>query len=347
MSRFEVFVGAPTTQDLKQTNKSPHRWLTVSSTPKPATFFALPPATLEAASLRISRLYENIIFDGLGSEEEKECEEPSRDVERRPDTQGKILFMYCQAAVHSLMHGAATPEQSTLISWPPTGRDVEESHIEGGRDISFLRPTASLSRLRSQFQTQDTQETGSYDYSDASSIGHFPVFHFTLHNLTSLSTLQNKNGRNPVQRFQPNTSSPKLTVLAAVLEIEGPDTIRIKKGTDAGKDVSISKLIIGDDEGMVGKLTAWRDVAERWGGCYPDRDSPSIKRGDVVLFQSSLRLRTQSQFGHLLTASSAFDRHCCLQRQRLGYLRYKQCALAHSLTEPSLQDGDMLPNYAK
>lgn len=74
--------------------------------------------------------------------------------------------------------------------------------------------------------------------------------------------------------------------LAAVLEAEGPDTIRVKRGVDAGKEVSLLKLIIGDDDGAVCKLTAWREVAESWGGADPDVPT-SIKRGDVVLFEST------------------------------------------------------------
>jgi len=71
----------------------------------------------------------------------------------------------------------------------------------------------------------------------------------------------------------------------AALEVEGPDTIRIKKGTDAGKQVSILKMILGDEDGMVCKLTAWREIAETWGGVG---NSLAVKRGDVVLIENVL-----------------------------------------------------------
>lgn len=70
----------------------------------------------------------------------------------------------------------------------------------------------------------------------------------------------------------------------AALEVEGPDTIRIKKGADAGKEVSILKMILADEEGSVCKLTAWREVAESWGGA---QDAHGVKRGDIVLIESA------------------------------------------------------------
>ena len=49
------------------------------------------------------------------------------------------------------------------------------------------------------------------------------------------------------------------------LEVEGPDTIKVKKGLGAGK-VSILKMILGEEEGCVCQLTTWRDMVEVWGG---------------------------------------------------------------------------------
>ena len=76
----------------------------------------------------------------------------------------------------------------------------------------------------------------------------------------------------------------KVNVLAAILEVEGPDTIRVKKGRDAGKELSMLKLIIADEDGAVCRIVAWSSVAEQWGGCLATEDG--VKRGDVVLFQS-------------------------------------------------------------
>jgi len=70
-----------------------------------------------------------------------------------------------------------------------------------------------------------------------------------------------------------------VNVLLAALEVEGPDPVRIKKGTDAGKEVSVLKMILGDEEGSVCKLTAWRDVADAWSAL-------GVKRGDIIHVES-------------------------------------------------------------
>jgi hypothetical protein len=71
--------------------------------------------------------------------------------------------------------------------------------------------------------------------------------------------------------------------LAAVLEVEGPDTITIKKGMDTEKHISLLKMIFGDEEGDVCKLTAWRDVADSWGGYLT---APAVKKGDICFVAS-------------------------------------------------------------
>ncbi|KAF9066682.1 hypothetical protein BDP27DRAFT_1330135 [Rhodocollybia butyracea] len=113
------------------------------------------------------------------------------------------------------------------------------------------------------------------NYSDSSSIARFPNFHFNLHSLTSLATIRKSN--------KPEFSN-KVNVLLAVLEVEGPDTIRTKKGPDAGKEISILKMILGDEDGNVCKLTAWRETADIWGGS--GSNDIAAKRGDVVLIEN-------------------------------------------------------------
>ena len=120
----------------------------------------------------------------------------------------------------------------------------------------------------------DTRSSQSFrDYSDASSIARFPTFHFNLHTLTSLSLLSENKFKGSI----------KVNVLLAVLEVEGPDTIRIKKGPEAGKEITILKMILGDEEGTACKLTAWREVAEEWGG---SGKTVAAKRGDIVHIES-------------------------------------------------------------
>ncbi|KAH7921051.1 hypothetical protein BV22DRAFT_756451 [Leucogyrophana mollusca] len=241
MGHYRVFIGAPPAADLGK-DPSSYTWKTIQqpTSSQNSVSIVYPPATLAAASRRISLLYHNVIFDDTVEDEQLGPEADVDELDREKD-------------------------QTTVITWPPTA--VEE----GASAPSFLRPSLSLPHPG----TYETQETASYDYSDASSIARFPNFQFSLHKLASLASLYaaGKVGK----------GSRKVSVLLAALEVEGPDTIKIKKGADAGNEVAILKMILGDEEGSVCKLTAWRDVAEVWGGSSA---SPALKRGDILYFEN-------------------------------------------------------------
>lgn len=161
---------------------------------------------------------------------------------------------------------------TTVITWPPTAAETTtDINADPSRRILGYLSTSDIQK--STHETQETQETVSYNYSDASSIGRFPSFTFNLHSITSLSTLVSTSVK----------GSRKINVLVAALEVEGPDTITIKRGSDAGKQVSLLKMILGDDLGNVGKLTAWREIADSWGG---NTASVAAKRGDIIYLQS-------------------------------------------------------------
>ena len=214
----------------------------------------------------------------------------------------KRLYIYATSS-------ALKVEQTTLITWPPTAiddaRDVQsredlqaKANVTGPSfllDKSSAGPLEDNSTASSQLETQldsllDTQDSFSSqsfrNYSDASSIARFPTFHFNLHTLTSLSPLSETKFRGSI----------KVNVLLVVLEMEGPDTIRIKKGPEAGKEISILKMILGDEEGIACKLTAWREVAEEWGG---SGKTVAAKRGDIVHIESK-RLSGLSQVNLML-----------------------------------------------
>ncbi|EKM54792.1 uncharacterized protein PHACADRAFT_258891 [Phanerochaete carnosa HHB-10118-sp] len=168
---------------------------------------------------------------------------------------------------------------------------ADQSVFQSMRETTFLRPSQSL--VRSMQETQDTTSFGysqlTGDASDASVV-RFPAFHFSLHSLSSLAALEHSpSGTGPQRVSYPFPSGKrKVNLLVAVLELEGPDTIRIKKGTDAGKEVSILRVIVGDQDGGICRLAAWREVAEQWGGAYADSGDPSLKKGDIVYFQNIL-----------------------------------------------------------
>lgn len=197
----------------------------------------------EAASRRISRLYENVIF----AEDDEEDSGGAHD-NNFLDTE----------------HSSRAAE--TFITWPPTlnrTKDVSESRVSSGLQESTM---------------EETQETASCEYSDTSSIGRFPHFSFNLHTLRLVKALVEMANSSRTK------GTLKVNVLMAVLEVEGPDAVTIRKGKDAGNQASILKLILGDEDGNVLKLTAWRDVAEMWG--IGSDTQPLVRRGDVVLFQS-------------------------------------------------------------
>ncbi|PBK78552.1 hypothetical protein ARMSODRAFT_984557 [Armillaria solidipes] len=239
---YHVFLGAPSLQELRG-RQSEYRWEHIVSSPSPAILDedSVPSTSeaLEAASRRISRLYENTIFQG---DEE--------------DTTGQLDDEY----------------ESTMITWPPTNPADSEERLQTST-TSFIETSASL------LETQETQET---HYSDTSSIARFPTFHFNLHTLGTLNGLRGGGSR-------------KMNFLLVVLEVDGPDTIRTKKGPE----ISILKMILGDDEGNMCKLTAWREVADVWGGMT---GSVRVKRGDIV-FLENVTATCEPQASPALSAS--------------------------------------------
>ncbi|KAG0701678.1 hypothetical protein DFH29DRAFT_546065 [Suillus ampliporus] len=242
MTHFRVFLGAPSVSDLKRDTYS-YTWKTIEPPSAEASLaLVYPPATIEAASRRISLLYQNIIFDD--SNEEAFDQEPAGQGAWPEGSQPMMK------------------EETTVITWPPT----PVANTTGAP--SFLR--TSQSQSQSQLAaTYETQETTSVSYSDASSIARFPHFQISLHKVSSLASLYSEN----------ITRGRKVNILLATLEVEGPDTVRVKKGLDVGKEVSVLKMILGDEDGSVCKLTAWREVADAWGVL-------GLKRGDIIYLEN-------------------------------------------------------------
>lgn len=238
MKHYHVFLGAPSPASLCR-DESDFGWETYTTkTP------ILDASVFEAASRRISRLYENIIF----------AEDEDEDI---ADASGKIFL--------DAEHSSRAAE--TFITWSPTQNRTKDTPRSQGSSGPLQESTI-----------EETQETASYEYSDTSSIGRFPHFSFNLHTLRLVKALLDMAKSSKIK------GTLKVNVLMAVLEVEGPDTVTIRKGQHTGDQVPILKMILGDGDGNVLKLTAWRDVAEMWG--IGTDTQPPIRRGDVVLFQS-------------------------------------------------------------
>lgn len=175
----------------------------------------------------------------------------------------------------SLSAGPLFSDRTTLITWDTSTQPERESN-----SASRLRLRGSISGARSllswqnnpETQQQDhlTTTTTSYVYSDTSSIARFPNFQFSLGTLSVLASAQGKT-----------------CLLLAVLEVDGPDEVTVRRGPETGRTVSVLRLIVGDEASTIRKLTAWREVAETWGGAT--QDAVGIRCGDVVYFESTLR----------------------------------------------------------
>jgi hypothetical protein len=134
-------------------------------------------------------------------------------------------------------------------------------------------PTSSYPQpSESQNTSMDEESSGdaTRDSSDAS-IVRLPTFGIPINHLASFKQLMQPNSVHEI------SNSKKISVLAGILDIAGPDYIRIRKGVDAGLEVALLKIVIGDEDGGICKVTVWRDLAEEWGQL--------LNRSDVVLFR--------------------------------------------------------------
>ncbi|KAI6139133.1 hypothetical protein BKA82DRAFT_4228421, partial [Pisolithus tinctorius] len=114
---------------------------------------------------------------------------------------------------------------------------IDDSESDGAdREILLTRDYDGSQPLQATYETQETAYSD--DVKASSTITRFPNFQIILHSITSLSSL-----------------------VVAILAVEGPDTVKVKTGPCAGQQVSILKLILGDEEGCsvrrVGVLVMW------------------------------------------------------------------------------------------
>ena len=139
----------------------------------------------------------------------------------------------------------------------------EESQIAHG--ISFA--TTSISD-----ETYSKDMTSTFDTQhDNISIARLPSFYIPVNRLSSIeAVLRIENSGSPTR---------KVCLLVAILDIEGPNIVRIKKGKEAGKEAAVLGLVVGDEEGKIAKVTVWRECAEEWGGV--------VRKGDVVYMKST------------------------------------------------------------
>ena len=139
----------------------------------------------------------------------------------------------------------------------------EESQIVNG--ISFNTTSMSdESYSKDITSTFDTQH-------DNISIARLPSFYIPVNQLSSIeAVLRIENSGSPTR---------KVCLLVAILDMEGPNVVRIKKGKEAGKETAVLGLVVGDEEGKIANITVWRERAEEWGGM--------MRKGDIVYMRST------------------------------------------------------------
>jgi hypothetical protein len=156
------------------------------------------------------------------------------------------------------------PDKTTLTTW--VAMTQPEGRSEAMNSLPLFASTTRLS-IQNNMETQDFSTGGSYSEA-SSSIARFPAFQFSL---SALSFLASARG--------------KVCLLLSVLEVDGPDEVTVRRGPDAGHVVYVLRLIVGDEANTIRKLTAWREIAETWGGAT---QAEGVRRGDVVYFESTL-----------------------------------------------------------
>jgi hypothetical protein len=148
------------------------------------------------------------------------------------------------------------------------------SQVESEHSLSALPPPASSPPQATQSEGHSIDDGSSYDttrISSDTSIQRLPTFRIPMHQLSTLKSLVHGSAGNG-----------KASLLVGLLDVDGPDKVRIRKGPDAGKEISLLKLVLGSPDSTVCKLTVWRELADAWGG--------SLRRGDVVLLQGQVLL---------------------------------------------------------
>ena len=269
--RYTVFLGAPSPSTTLSDDGILYQWCTLESATYPASkdtsinlFSGYPSSALDGASRRISAMYENIIF---ADDDEDEGDTQTVEEELIGDGQGgeAELPRHRCGSSHS-------SDRTTLITWAATTQPEREN--DSTSRLALRTSTASRAASSSWQNNLETQEdehsANSYTYahSSTSSIARFPDFQFSLGTLSALVFARGKT-----------------CLLLAVLEVDGPDEVTLRRGPDAGRVVSVLRLIVGDEASTIRKLTAWREVAESWGGTA--QDTVGVRRGDVVYFESA------------------------------------------------------------
>ena len=149
--------------------------------------------------------------------------------------------------------------------------DTTEGHISN-REESQIGNGASLNTTSIFDESYSKNITPTLDTQrDDISIARLPSFHIPVNRLSTIGSAFRIENSACVTR--------KVCLLVAVLDMEGPNVVTIRKGPEAGTQTAVLKLVVGDEEGKIAKITAWRERAEEWG--------EMVRKGDVVYMRGT------------------------------------------------------------
>ncbi|KAF8079318.1 hypothetical protein FPV67DRAFT_1776331 [Lyophyllum atratum] len=182
----------------------------------------------------------------------------------------RLLFLNPSAA--GLSNWQKIPSTSRQIA--PPKRTISATQLIVFPAATLEAASRRISVIYKNIIFDDGPDEEQFDGQDGEGVeaAHFPNFEFSL-NLISPSSLSKSS----------SPGSWKVAVLLAALEVEGPDAIWIKKGAEAGNEISMLALILGDEEAAVCKLTAWREIAD---ACDGAGNAVGVKRGDILLIEN-------------------------------------------------------------
>ena len=296
MSRYRVFLGAPTASSPAKSGLEWHDMhiasdlgYAVGQMSQQAENKPTLPQGKESPkpTSTIARLLDGVSFNDDNITE-------SMELSLREDLLDGAHFSYvCDRC--DLTQGLDTLEITQEITWDQTVTDHStswESTTQDSNMISFLqisegdttkghtskRDESQIGNKASFDTTSMSDESDSKDITptfdtqdDNISIARLPSFHIPVNRLSSIESA--------LRRESSAYATRKVCLLVAILDVDGPNVVRIKKGQDAGKEAAVLMLVVGDGEGQATKITVWRERAEEWG--------EMVRKGDVVYMKGT------------------------------------------------------------
>jgi len=212
----------------------------------------------------LSKIYDGAVL----SEHDLDEQYAFSQIDKLSKDSGECIIILILLWSHLLLKDAY--EWSTSIGGAAVSTQASEVSLGGRQDVPPTSSYPQQTELGDTSMEEESLGNITRDSSDAS-IVRLPTFGIPMNRLASLRQMMQPR---PLREM---SGSAKVSVLAGILDIDGPAHVQIKKGVDAGLEVALLKILMGDEDGGICRLTAWRELAEEWAWV--------LSRGDVVLFR--------------------------------------------------------------